>query len=103
MTLLARLREGGDKLLDNTLPLNASKVGFHLRQAGWSANDTWVWMRDKVCIVTGANSGLGKAVSTRQPLKRVPSLPWKLTPAERAKIVSAYCNGQMVDNTCDGG
>lgn len=65
MNVIQRLRDGGEKLLDNALLLNATKAGYYLRESGWDPNETWVSMHDKVCVVTGANSGLGKAVSTR--------------------------------------
>lgn len=65
MNLIEQLRESGDKLLDNTFLPNASKVGYVLRETGWNPKDTWVSMRGKICVVTGANSGLGKTVSMR--------------------------------------
>lgn len=65
MQLIERLRTTGDALLDKTLVLNATQVGYRLREGGWAPNETWVCMRDKVCVVTGGNSGLGKAVATR--------------------------------------
>ena len=52
-------------LLDKTLLLNVSRVGYLLRSAAWHPSETWVSMKDKVCVVTGANSGLGNVVSTR--------------------------------------
>jgi len=65
MSIIERLKDGGDALLDKTVLLNASKVGYLLREPTWDPADTWVSMRDKVCIVNGANSGLGRVVSTR--------------------------------------
>lgn len=45
--------------------LKASKVGYYIRETGWTSNDTWISMHNKVGVVTGASSGLGKAVSLR--------------------------------------
>ena len=65
MSIVEQLMEGADRLLDKTMVLNASKVGYLLREPAWDPADTWVSMRGKVCLVTGANSGLGRVVSTR--------------------------------------
>lgn len=65
MSVIERLKDGGDALLNKTMLLNASRVGYLLREPTWDPADTWVSMRDKVCVVTGANSGLGRVVSTR--------------------------------------
>ena len=65
MNVVENLMERGDKLLDKTFLLNASKIGYLLREPTWAPSDTWVSMQDKVCVVTGANSGLGRVVSTR--------------------------------------
>ena len=65
MNVVENLMERGDKLLDKTFLLNASKIGYLLREQTWAPSDTWVSMQDKVCVVTGANSGLGRVVSTR--------------------------------------
>lgn len=65
MQFLQRLAQKGDAVLDNTLLLNVTKPGYLLRQPWWDPNDTWVSMHNKVCVVTGANSGLGKVTSTR--------------------------------------
>lgn len=65
MNIFQNLQEKGDQLLDKTLMLNASKVGYLLRKPAWAPSDTWVSMAGKVCVVTGANSGLGRVVSTR--------------------------------------
>jgi dehydrogenase/reductase SDR family protein 12 len=65
MRLVQWLAQKGDELLDNALLINVTKPGYLLRQPWWDPDDTWVSMHGKVCIVTGANSGLGKATSTR--------------------------------------
>jgi len=65
MSIVEQLMDGADRLLDKTMVLNASRVGYWLREPAWDPADTWVSMRGKVCLVTGANSGLGRVVSTR--------------------------------------
>jgi len=65
MNIAEAIWERGDNLLDKTWFLNASKIGYLLREPYWAPSDTWVSMAGKVCVVTGANSGLGRVVSTR--------------------------------------
>jgi NAD(P)-dependent dehydrogenase (short-subunit alcohol dehydrogenase family) len=65
MNVVEHLIDGGDRLLDKTFLLNASRIGYLLREPTWAPSETWVSMQDKVCVVTGANSGLGRVVSTR--------------------------------------
>jgi hypothetical protein len=65
MNVIEHLMEGGDKLLDKTFLLNASKIGYLLREPTWAPSETWVSMQDKVCVATGGNSGLGRVVSPR--------------------------------------
>jgi NAD(P)-dependent dehydrogenase (short-subunit alcohol dehydrogenase family) len=65
MNIVAQLKESGGKLLNETLVLTASKIGCLLREPTWAPSDNWVSMADKVCVITGANSGLGRVVSTR--------------------------------------
>ena len=57
---LARL---ADALLDKTIVLSYTNIGYALRRPFWKRMDTS--MQDKVCVVTGANSGLGKATTHR--------------------------------------
>ena len=65
MSIVENFIERGDKLLGKTLILNVSRIGYLLREPTWDASDNWVSMADKVCVITGANSGLGRVVSTR--------------------------------------
>jgi NAD(P)-dependent dehydrogenase (short-subunit alcohol dehydrogenase family) len=48
-----------DTLLDSTVLLSYTRIGYALRQGMWCATDIDVDMTGKTCIVTGANSGLG--------------------------------------------
>lgn len=65
MNIVEEIRDRGDKLLDKTMILNASKIGDLLREPAWAPSDTWVSMAGKACVVSGANSGLGRVVGTR--------------------------------------
>ena len=48
-----------DTLLDKTVVLSYTRLGYGLRQAAWNDADLKVDMAGKVCLVTGATSGLG--------------------------------------------
>ncbi|MCH8962568.1 MAG: SDR family NAD(P)-dependent oxidoreductase [Bacteroidetes bacterium] len=57
------LARAADELLDKTIVLSYTNVGYTLRRPFWKAVEAA--MQGKVCVVTGANSGLGKNVSLR--------------------------------------
>jgi NAD(P)-dependent dehydrogenase (short-subunit alcohol dehydrogenase family) len=48
-----------DSLIEKTVLLSFSRIGFSLRRFFWNPDDLAVNMSGKTCIVTGANSGLG--------------------------------------------
>ncbi len=48
-----------DTLLDKTIVLSYTRLGYALRQATWRDYDLDVDMTGLVCLVTGASSGLG--------------------------------------------
>jgi dehydrogenase/reductase SDR family member 12 len=50
-----------DDILDSTVIFGYDRIGYSVRKSIWDANALNVNMRGKVCVVTGANSGLGKA------------------------------------------
>jgi NAD(P)-dependent dehydrogenase (short-subunit alcohol dehydrogenase family) len=50
-----------DDLLDQTIVLSYSKIGYIWRQRRWNPADLQVDLSGKVCLVTGANAGLGYA------------------------------------------
>ena len=52
-----------DRVLDQTVLFGYDRIGYHLRRPLWQAADTGVSLRDRVCVVTGANSGLGRATA----------------------------------------
>lgn len=58
-SLLKRL----DPILDKTVIFGFDRMGYLLRQNLWDPQDIDVDMSGKVCVVTGANSGLGYATA----------------------------------------
>ena len=50
-----------DELLDKTIVLSYTNIGYALRRPFWKAVEDS--MEGTVCVVTGANAGLGKAVT----------------------------------------
>lgn len=63
MNLLRALARLADELLDKTIVLSYTKLGYYLRRPFWKAMETS--MQGSVCVVTGANSGLGKSTTLR--------------------------------------
>lgn len=55
-----------DTLLDRTLVPGYSRLGFHLRARSWTPDDPPEdGLLGRTAMVTGANSGIGKAIATR--------------------------------------
>jgi dehydrogenase/reductase SDR family member 12 len=52
-----------DKILDITIFLSYARPGYELRQRWWAPEETEVDLRGRVCVVTGANAGIGKAAA----------------------------------------
>jgi dehydrogenase/reductase SDR family protein 12 len=48
-----------DTLIEKTVLLSFSRIGYFIRRFSWDPNDLDVDMSDKICLITGANSGLG--------------------------------------------
>jgi len=51
-------------VLDPSIVLSFDRTGYRLHSLDFRADDLDVDMRGKVCLVTGANSGLGRATAT---------------------------------------
>ncbi len=54
-----------DTLLDQTVVFSYTNLGYALRRRWWVAADVDVDMTGKVCLITGANAGLGYATAER--------------------------------------
>ncbi len=52
-----------DDLLDKTVVLSYTRLGYSLRQTAWQDADLEVDMTGQVCLVTGASSGLGRVTA----------------------------------------
>ena len=57
------------RLLDPTIVFSFDRTGFYLHQAGFDEGDLEVDLTGQICLVTGANSGIGLATS-RELLRR---------------------------------
>ncbi|MFT7580188.1 MAG: dehydrogenase/reductase SDR family protein 12 [Myxococcota bacterium] len=57
-------RRAEDALLDYTVFLGFGQPGYGLRKRRWEPQEMAVDMAGRVCVVTGANAGIGKAVAT---------------------------------------
>ncbi len=56
--------EALDTLLEVTVVGSYSAIGYRLRRPFWDAGDLHVSLAGKVALVTGANSGIGRATAT---------------------------------------
>lgn len=52
-----------DQIADLTVVGGFDRIGYALRRPTWDPYDTQVDMSDKVCLITGANGGLGLATA----------------------------------------
>ena len=58
-----RLFRAFDDVLDKTVVLSYTRLGYSLRQAAWKHTDLDVDMTGQVCLVTGSSSGLGRVTA----------------------------------------
>ncbi|MBF0239389.1 MAG: SDR family NAD(P)-dependent oxidoreductase [SAR324 cluster bacterium] len=58
---MRRFREFMDDFLNKTILFGYDRIGYNIRKKLWNEADTKTSMTDKVCVISGANSGLGRA------------------------------------------
>jgi NAD(P)-dependent dehydrogenase (short-subunit alcohol dehydrogenase family) len=75
-----RLFRTFDTLLDKTVVFSYTRLGYDLRQVAWDSADMVVDMTGRVCLVTGATSGLGHA--TAEGLARLGATVYMLARSE---------------------
>ena len=61
--MLKSLRSGYRRLLDASILFSFDRSGYHRHSARFDANDLDVDLAGRVCLVTGANSGIGLQTS----------------------------------------
>jgi NAD(P)-dependent dehydrogenase (short-subunit alcohol dehydrogenase family) len=61
--MLQRLAKLGDRVLDPSIVFAFDQTGFQRHRLQFDASDLDTDMSGRVCLVTGANSGLGKAAA----------------------------------------
>ncbi|MCR9143529.1 MAG: SDR family NAD(P)-dependent oxidoreductase [bacterium] len=58
-----------DHILDKTVLFGYDRVGYYLRRPLWEESETDVSLKGKIALVTGANSGLGRATAEALALR----------------------------------
>jgi dehydrogenase/reductase SDR family protein 12 len=83
-----------DTLLDRTILLSYTRIGYALRRGLWDASDLAVDMRGRTCIVTGANSGLGFVT-----VLRLAELGTSVTMIARNAVKGQSAQAEVIDQT----
>jgi NAD(P)-dependent dehydrogenase (short-subunit alcohol dehydrogenase family) len=54
-----------DDWLDKIVPLSYTRLGYRLRRMAWDGEETAVSLDGRVCLITGANRGIGRAAAAQ--------------------------------------
>jgi dehydrogenase/reductase SDR family member 12 len=93
-----------DDVLDRTVVVGYTNVGYRIRNRRWSATEL-EQMQSKVVLVTGASSGLGRAAA--EGFARLGATVWLVVRGQergeqaRARIVERSGNGDVHVAVCD--
>jgi NAD(P)-dependent dehydrogenase (short-subunit alcohol dehydrogenase family) len=93
-----------DVVLDRAVPAGYSRAGFALRRRGWPDDDPRPdALRGKTVLVTGANSGIGKAITGAAAALGASVLMTDRARGEaaRAEIRAAVANADVRVEVCD--
>ena len=96
-----------DRLLSPLVPISFAAPGYQLRRFGWNDGELDVDLTGHVCLVTGANAGLGRATSGQladrgATVIMVGRNTERLTTA-REELVQATGNEALFAELCDVG
>lgn len=88
-----------DHVLNQTVILGYDRVGYYVRKPLWNPEDTQVDLSGKICVVTGANSGLGfataKALAARNAQVIMACRSMERGEKARQEIIAATDNTQI--------
>jgi dehydrogenase/reductase SDR family protein 12 len=85
-----------DQLLDKTILLSYNRLGYTLRRRKWNNAGLNTDMRGKVCLVTGANAGLGYTTT-----QKLASLGAKVYMVARDKLRGRAARDRIVKATAN--
>ena len=72
--MLKLLRSGYRRLLDASILFSFDRSGYHRHSTRFEPGDLDAELAGRVCLVTGANSGIGFLVLNNQYMYRIPEM-----------------------------